>query len=69
MKRGMLKLLLNNFPGIVIIDEAYINFSPGKKHLYRTYRISEPDSDANTFKSLGTGFVAAGTGFCFVGYY
>ena len=30
MKRADVELLLNNFPGIVIIDEAYINFSKQK---------------------------------------
>ena len=30
MKRKDVELLLNNFPGIVIIDEAYINFSRQK---------------------------------------
>ncbi|HEY8690988.1 MAG TPA: histidinol-phosphate transaminase [Chitinophagaceae bacterium] len=30
MKRADVELLLNNFPGIVIIDEAYINFSRQK---------------------------------------
>jgi histidinol-phosphate aminotransferase len=30
MKRVDVELLLNNFPGIVIIDEAYINFSKQK---------------------------------------
>ena len=30
MKRTDVELLLNNFPGIVIIDEAYINFSKQK---------------------------------------
>ncbi|MEP6712795.1 MAG: histidinol-phosphate transaminase [Ferruginibacter sp.] len=30
MNRGDIELLLNNFPGIVIIDEAYINYSGQK---------------------------------------
>jgi histidinol-phosphate aminotransferase len=30
MKRTDVELLLNNFPGIIIIDEAYINFSKQK---------------------------------------
>ena len=30
MKRADIELLLNNFPGIVIIDEAYINYSNQK---------------------------------------
>ena len=30
MNRGDVELLLNNFPGIVIIDEAYINYSKQK---------------------------------------
>ena len=30
MKRGDVEVLLNNFPGIVIIDEAYINYSKQK---------------------------------------
>ena len=35
MNRADVELLLNNFPGIVIIDEAYINYSK-QKPLYRS---------------------------------
>lgn len=30
MNRGNIEILLNNFPGLIIIDEAYINFSRQK---------------------------------------
>lgn len=35
MNRADVQLLLNNFPGIVIIDEAYINYSK-QKPLYKS---------------------------------
>ncbi len=36
MNRMDIELLLNNFPGIVIIDEAYINFSQQKTFIRGT---------------------------------
>lgn len=33
MKRGDVELLLNNFPGIILIDEAYINYSKQKSFI------------------------------------
>ena len=30
MNRADVEILLNNFPGVIIIDEAYINFSKQK---------------------------------------
>jgi len=53
INRTDVETLIANFSGIVVVDEAYINFSRQKNLYTGTYRICQPGCAANPVKSMG----------------
>ncbi len=63
MNRGDVELLLNNFPGIVIIDEAYINYSKQKTFIQELTEY--PNLIVMQTLSKAWGLAALRIGLCF----
>ncbi len=63
MKNADVEYIISSFKGIVVIDEAYIDFSekPSFKPLFQ--QISQPDSDADFQQSIRTGSGKGRNGF------
>ena len=64
MNRMDIELLLNNFPGIVIIDEAYINYSKQKTFLQELTEYENLVVMQTLSKAWGLGGIKTGTGIC-----
>ena len=63
MNRGDLEILLNNFPGIILIDEAYINYSRQKTFIQELTEYSNLIVMQTLSKAWG--LAALRLGFCF----
>jgi histidinol-phosphate aminotransferase len=63
MKRTDMELLLNNFPGIIIVDEAYINFSKQKTFIQELTEY--PNLIVMQTLSKAWGLAALRLGICF----
>lgn len=63
MNRDDMEMLLNNFPGIIIIDEAYINFSRQKTFIQELTEY--PNLVVMQTLSKAWGLAALRLGFCF----
>jgi histidinol-phosphate aminotransferase len=63
MNRGNVETLLNNFPGIIIIDEAYINFSKQKTFIQELTEY--PNLIVMQTLSKAWGLAALRLGLCF----
>ena len=55
--------LLRRFDGIVVLDEAYIDFADGGGFPAAARRVSEPDRPPDALQGVGHGRAAARTGF------
>ena len=69
MNRADVELLLNNFPGIVIIDEAYINYSKQKTFIQELTEYPNLIVMQTLSKAWGLAALRLGLVLCIHGYH
>ena len=64
MKEKDVEALLDGFNGLVVLDEAYIDFAENKILADKSFSISKSRNPSDIFKSMGHGSIAYWNGIC-----